>query len=224
MKFKNFLLISFSLLFGLGVVVFSAFRVSQAEVMAQTEEEVAVIEIGKEEEGVEKEEAVEATEGAEKTAAAEELKEEELKEVDYYLPYPGILPDHPLYWLKMIRDRILLALTNNPVDKFERFLLYADKRIGAAEVLIKGNKAELGVTTADKAEKYLGQAVEQFEELAKTGKATPEMHDRISKAISKHMEILAGVLDKVSDQTRPTLSQAMERAQRYSEKIKSQFR
>jgi len=21
--------------------------------------------------------------------------------VDYYLPYPGILPDHPLYWLKI---------------------------------------------------------------------------------------------------------------------------
>src|SRR5690606_8329732 len=54
---------------------------------------------------------------------------------DYYLPYPGILPDHMLYPLKMIRDKMRLLLANNLSTKTSLQLLYANKRIGAAEVL-----------------------------------------------------------------------------------------
>src|SRR3989304_3402352 len=82
-----------------------------------------------------------------------------VRAADYYLPYPGILPDHPLYWLKMVRDRVQLVVTTNNLGKAERLLQYADKRLGAAWALIDGNKKPLGMTTLTKAEKYLGQAV-----------------------------------------------------------------
>jgi len=154
--------------------------------------------------------------------AGEEPRGKENK-VDYYLAYPGILPDHPLYWLKMLRDKVSLFLTKEPLVRFERLLLYADKRIGAAEALIEGNKMELGVTTADKAEKYLEQALGEFEGLAKKGEAQPELYDRLDKAFLKHQEVLVSLLDKVPDQSRATLDQALDKSEQNYQKIKNQF-
>ena len=51
--------------------------------------------------------------------------------INYPLAYPGILPDNPLYPLKMLRDRIVFFLINDPFKKAEFNLLQADKRLGA---------------------------------------------------------------------------------------------
>ncbi|GAF83479.1 unnamed protein product [marine sediment metagenome] len=217
-NFKNLLTIFSALIFGASVVGISILQVSRGEVMAQDEEEVEVIGekkteeelmIASEDKGTESAEEAEATKSAEEPASAESFGE--AKKVDYYLPYPGILPDHPLYWLKMIRDRIMLAFTKNPVDRYGRLLLYADKRVGAAKVLIEGNKAELGVTTATKAEKYLVQAIDQFKAIDDPGKATPEERQRLVKAAMKHEEVLTGVLDKVPDQSKSALQEVIEK-------------
>lgn len=226
-KIKNFIFISLSLFFGLGIVAFSAFRVGQAEVRAEGEnepEEMELIELGKDvEESSESSGAsISPRQLKQLEIAGEEPKDKDNK-VDYYLPYPGILPDHPLYWLKMLRDKVFLSFTKKPLVRFERLLLYADKRVGAAEALVKGNKMELGVTTADKAEKYLEQAVVQFEELAKKGEAQPEIHNRLDKALLKHQEILADLLDQVSGQSKDSLNQALEKTERNYKKIKNQF-
>ena len=109
---------------------------------------------------------------------------------DYYLPYPGILPDHPLYWLKMLRDKIVLSLTSEPQSRFDRLLLYADKRIGAAEVLVKGRKFDLGVSTTLKSENYLEQAVQQLQQLSKNNKATAMMKGQAEGAVAEHRRIL----------------------------------
>lgn len=154
------------------------------------------------------------------TVAAEATKEAELtaptptpSSVDYYLPYPGILPDHPLYWLKMIRDRVLLWLTREPTARLERLLLYADKRVGAAEALIKGGKADLGISTASKAEKYLEQAVEQLEAVKDEAK-TQALREKLEKATLKHKEVLEGVLERVPDPAKPAIERAIEYSQR----------
>ncbi len=223
--FKNFLLIFLSLLFGLGIVAFSAFRVNQAG--AQNNEASKSMEIIDLDKGEDKEEIIEMSQERynQLKIAGEEPVNVKVKitEVDYYLPYPGILPDHPLYWLKMLRDRILLTFTKKPEVKFERLLLYADKRIGAARALIEGGKTELGVSTTDKAEKYLEQALNLFIELTREGKATPEMKDTINKASQKHIEVLGSLLDKVSDQSKATIDSAMKKTQVNLEKIKGQF-
>lgn len=225
---KHFFIIFISLFFGLGIVLISAIRVGQAEVLAQTgmekEEIVAINEEEKEERVIgeeasenNEEELVIASESGEIKSVVE-IKTE--KEVDYYLAYPGILPDHPLYWLKMIRDKIILGLTKKPINRFERLMLYADKRVGAAEALINGAKVELGVTTATKAEKYLEQAVLEFESMAADEKATPEMHQRIERAVLKHQEVLTKTLSKLSDQPKEALEKTLEKTQSNLERIK----
>lgn len=109
--------------------------------------------------------------------------------VDYYLPYPGILPDHPLYWLKMVRDRVQLWLVTDNLQRAEKLLLYADKRLGAGWALIEGNKQDLGITTLTKAEKYLEQAVNLAQKLGE-GEAEVKFKAKLAKAIKKHEEVL----------------------------------
>lgn len=128
---------------------------------------------------------------------------------DYYLPYPGVLPDHPLYWLKMIRDKLLLVVTRNPVDKYERLLLYADKRINAAKFLAEGNQLELAVATATKAEKYLEQARQQTEK-----------GENLEKAYRKHLEVLEEIRQRVSGAGKLTIEQMVELTKHGLEKVK----
>lgn len=212
MKKINLFLIAGSLFFGLVIVFFSAFRVVQGEVFAEEQNQAPKI--------------VEIAGEGEEMVPELPLKDEqsiEFKEIDYYLPYPGILPDHPFYWLKMTRDKITLFFTRKPIVRYERLLLYADKRIGAAEALIKGGKTELGITTADKAEKYLEEAISQLSILAKEGKATPEMQTIISKAALKHEEVLLSLLEKTPDQSKPKLDQIIEKNRLNYQKVLSQF-
>jgi len=128
--------------------------------------------------------------------------------VDYYLPYPGILPDHPLYWLKMIRDRVQLWLTTNPLAKAEKLLLYADKRLGAGWALVEGNKKELGVTTLTKAEKYLERAVMETKKLGEGGDEM-RFKERLGKATMKHKEVLGLLIDKTGDEYRGMMEQML---------------
>jgi len=196
MKFKKFkytrksIIISIgALLFGLTIILLSALSCSRSQVQAQ---------VG----GEEPEHQQQVTQLP--------VPEKEKTAVDYYLPYPGILPDHPLYWLKMIRDKIMLTITKDPTEKMHRMLLYADKRIGAAKALVDGGKKELGVTTATKAEKYIEQVVSEYKNLPED-KITPELTTRLSKATAKHMEVLMEMIDKVEDQSKPALQEYLDK-------------
>jgi len=198
MKIKDLLLIFLSLSFSVSLVLFSAFQVGRSQVQAET--------------GIVGEE-IEATSGGE--AVVNQSSTAENNKVDYYLPYPGILPDHPLYWLKMFRDRLMLLLTQDPQVKLEKLMVYADKRLGAAKVLIEGGKVQLGITTATKGEKYLEQVVSQWQILKKANKTTLETKERLNKEFAKHKEILTDLLKKVPDQNKAVMESLLEKVNNF---------
>lgn len=136
---------------------------------------------------------------------------EEPKSVDYFLAYPGILPDNILYPIKMIRDRIWLSLTSDPLKKAEVLLLFADKRLGAAKALIDGNKQDKGITTLTKAEKYLDQAIAQEKVAANKGKDTGAFKEKLIKAQLKHEEILLELKTKVDDTGRSVIEDILKK-------------
>lgn len=130
--------------------------------------------------------------------------------VDYFLTYPGILPDHLLYPLKMVRDRIWLFFTTDPLKKAELYLLFADKRLSASKMLVEKDKLDVGLTTLTKAEKYLEQAVNQERVANQAGKATEAFLDKLSLATQKHEEIILGFEEKVSTTARPVYESALQ--------------
>lgn len=163
-----------------------------------------------------------ATEAGEATMGAGLVLPAATESVDYYLPYPGILPDHPLYWLKMGRDRLLLWLTKEPTARIERLLLYANKRVGAAEVLIKGGKVNLGLSTASKAEKYLEEAVTVLERLeTEDGAKAARIKEELKRATEKHIELLEELLAKVAEEGKAVMQKNLEYAQNVLRRIEA---
>lgn len=109
---------------------------------------------------------------------------------EYQLPYPGILPNHPLYVLKVIRDRSLEFFTRDPMKKAQLYLLFADKRIFMAQ-LIFDKDWKTTEKTASRAEKYLLKVRESLEEAQKIG-VSPEfgLVDKCISSAKKHRQIL----------------------------------
>lgn len=200
---KKIALIGAALVFASGILITSVMRTS-AKSLARVEP-ISVTATD--------ETATEAT----GTPAAE-------KEVEYDLTwggriFPGILPDHFLYPLKMIRDRIWLFLTTNPLKKAELLLIFADKRIWAAQMLVDKGKADLAVSTATKAEKYLERAIAQEARARAAGKDTAALLERLSQATLKHEAMLLGVKERVPDQAKGVIEKTLEYSRRGHDRV-----
>lgn len=109
----------------------------------------------------------------------------------YELPYPGLLPDHPLYLLKTFRDRTLVFVTQDYEKRAKIQLELSDKRIRAGELLMGEEKYELALTVFSKGERYFEQAIETSEAAQTQGQApTAGMVEQMKRSNLKHSEIL----------------------------------
>jgi len=186
---KNVFLIAAALVFAFGILTASVYRTSAQTVAPNFKVESLEMEM---------------TEGEEE--ATPEAKEP----VDYVLPWPGILPDHFLYPLKMVRDRIWLFLTTDPLNKAELLLKFADKRIYSAQLLFDKGKAEQGLSTATKAEKYLERAINQEKVAREKGKDTAAFLEKLAKATLKHEEILLEMKEKIGETGKSVIDTTLE--------------
>lgn len=135
--------------------------------------------------------------------------------VEYHLAFHGkVLPDSPLWPVKALRDKIWLFLTTNSSRKAELKLLFADKRLGSAQVLFEKDKPEIGYTTLTKAEKYLEEAVEQEKENREERVDTTEFLKRLAHASLKHYAVMEDILMIAPDEAKPQVINTQEYAKR----------
>lgn len=59
------------------------------------------------------------------------------------LPNPGILPSNPFYYFKTLRDRIVLHLATNSVNRARLKLFYSRKTLANVRELLKQKKSAL---------------------------------------------------------------------------------
>ena len=111
----------------------------------------------------------------------------------YNLPYPGILPDNPLYVLKVARDNVVALFLRSPKDQAFYALLQADKRLAAGETLIRQNKSRLGVTTVVQGERYFVKAVDGALRIR-----DPDLLAKLVVAGAKHEGDISNLRAKVS--------------------------
>lgn len=153
--------------------------------------------------------------------AAEAAAETVTSDEDVYpLPYPGFLPDHPLYFLKMIRDRVRLWLTRDALARADLQLQYADKRVTAALALAEKGKIGLAASTATKAEVYFEQAIVEAERSEREGQDTSGFWERVRLASQKHEQVLVGVRSRMPEETINNLEQALQSQQRVRERTR----
>src|ERR1035437_3560922 len=122
--------------------------------------------------------------------------------VQYDLPYTGILPDSPLYFLKALRDNALNFLITDPVQKADYDLLMADKRLGAASALLDKEKVDLAITTLSKSGNYFYLAIQQAATAKKQGENTDELLSKLLTASLKHQQVIFKMEEKTTGDAR----------------------
>lgn len=122
--------------------------------------------------------------------------------VEYVLPFAGLLPDHPLYSIKVLRDRILLFFTRNPEKRVHINLLLSDKRLVMGQILWEKGNIDLSVTTLGKGEKYLLSAAVDLAALKKQANLPPGLSDKLELATNKHEEIIMKLMKSSDDQVK----------------------
>jgi len=143
------------------------------------------------------------------------------KSINYFLPYPGILPGNSLYPLKMIRDRVVSYFITDPVKKAEFYLLMADKRINAGKFLADYRKYSLVEPTISKGQNYFDQSIELAAKTKKQGINIKNLTEQLNKASEKHEEVLGVILLEIPDDYKPGIRNSIERSKKTRSSVNS---
>ena len=112
------------------------------------------------------------------------------EKIEYNLPYPGILPDHPLFIIKRVRDKVLEFTTRDNSKKAELYLLLSDKRAAMAMEMMKKGKDKLAVISLKQSEEYFSKIPSSIEIAKKQGaSATSDFILRLKLSNAKHKEV-----------------------------------
>jgi len=82
-----------------------------------------------------------------------------------------VLPGSPVYGMYMVRDRIRLIFTPDIYKRTALFQEYSVYRMGRAMAVFLNGECSLAISTASKAQVYLGRAVENVTKLKQSGGA-----------------------------------------------------
>jgi hypothetical protein len=149
-------------------------------------------------------------------------------QVNYNLPYPGILPDNPLYVLKVFRDRLISFFISDPLKKSAFELLQADKRLQAAFYLEKkdlsigrqGSKEdELVGSTLSKGENYFEESLTSIKAAKQMGEDVNPQITRLQSAAVKHMLVIEDMQLSASPALQKVLSQQRRRLESFEKMV-----
>lgn len=139
--------------------------------------------------------------------------------IQYDLAFPGMLPDHPLFKLKILRDRMQLAMTSDPEARIRLLLRFADKRMLAAAILVDKHSWKLAKETVLKAEHYITLLIPEFYNLEQP--LDQKLLQKFQTASLKHQEVLAKLRERVPADDQIVFSQVIEFSQRNQSEIEN---
>lgn len=131
------------------------------------------------------------------------------------LPDPGILPDHPLYFVKSIGESIGNAFAFGQEAKINRGIKMSEKRLAEARALADKGESDLASSTLARYQSQL-EKVEQRIDRARSNegedvdKGLQNAIERVASSTLKHQSVLADVYERVPEEAKPAISRAME--------------
>lgn len=128
---------------------------------------------------------------------------------DYTLPYPGLLPDSPLYFLKTFRDQVIAFFISDPVKKSSFYLLQSDKRLESSWYLLKEGRSKdaLALSTLSKSNNYVSLSLSQAQLAIKSGENLNGLGQQLRSAIAKHEVVVAQMAQNLSGNNKNTALQ-----------------
>ena len=137
------------------------------------------------------------------------------------LPDPGLTPDSPFYFLETIAEGIGTFFTFGDVKKAERYTNLAAERLAEAQVLAEKGESELVEKTLARYEKQLNNSmarVEKAQAKDKNAEKVVEAMVKVGQTTHVHLDILAEVYEKVPEQAKSAVENAMEASLKGHEK------
>lgn len=159
------------------------------------------------------------------TAYAQEVSSSAASPVssDYQLPYPGMLPDNPLYFLKVFRDNLTSFFINKPLDKANFDLLQSDKDVEASYLLVtqEEGKTALAFQTYSQAQDYFDQAINQAENAKRQGYSTQNLSKNFLLATQKHEQILEAIAKQTDQKNNDTFKSERNQEKLFMKRVQS---
>jgi len=137
------------------------------------------------------------------------------------LPDPGLTPDSPFYFLETIAEGIGTFFTFGDLKKAERHAALAAERLAEVKAVVEKGKPEFAEKTLERYEDQLEKSIARAEKAMAKGKSTEKVMEvlaKVGKATSKHLEVLAEVYEKVPEQAKPAIENAMKASVKGHEK------
>lgn len=137
--------------------------------------------------------------------------------IEYTLPYPGILPDNPLYFFKNLRDKLIDIFIADPFKKVEFSILQADKKLNAGVYLVqKGEeKWELAEKTILDSNKHYQDAFNKIKDAKEQGADAKTLNQKLKDSLIKRME----VLEELSLKTKGDISEKLKQEKENTKKL-----
>ncbi|MFH1727345.1 MAG: DUF5667 domain-containing protein, partial [Pseudomonadota bacterium] len=125
------------------------------------------------------------------------------------LPDPGLTPDSPFYFLETITEEIGTFFTFGDLKKAERHVALATERLAETQAIAGKGKPELTEKTLERYEMQLQNSMARAEKAQAKGENTEKVMTRVGQATSKHLEVLVEIYEKVPEQAKPAIENAM---------------
>ncbi len=125
------------------------------------------------------------------------------------LPSPGLLPDSPFYFLEIIAEEIGNFFTFGDLKKAERYAVLAAERLAEVQAVVEKGKPEFVEKTLERYENQLNNSMAWAERAQAKDQNTEQVMAKVGQATSKHLEILAEVYEKVPEEAKPAIENAM---------------
>lgn len=138
----------------------------------------------------------------------------------YSLPYPGLLPDSPLYFLKVSRDRVISFLISDSLRKAEFDILQADKRLSGGVKLVEKKNYVLAESTFSKGLNYFESSIGNIQQAKKEGRDIKPLWQRMKLSIGKHAEIFSNLIKTEPKEKEGYFQESLKRATRYQTRVK----
>jgi cellobiose-specific phosphotransferase system component IIA len=114
--------------------------------------------------------------------------------------------------LETIAEAIGTFFTFGDLKKAERYAALAAERLSEARVMAERGKSELAEKTLERYEMQLEKSMAMVEKAQSKGQSTEKVMEvlvKVGKATSVHLEVLAEVYEKVPEQAKPAIENAM---------------
>jgi len=151
------------------------------------------------------------------------LSSDSAKTSDYQLPYPGLLPDNPLYFLKIIRDNLTSVFISKPLDKASFDLLQSDKDVEASYLLIirEQGKGDLALKTYAQSQDYFEDAIKQTLNARKQGYSIQDTSKKLQAANKKHVQMLQSIGGETRQENSQIYKNEHHRAEALTQMVKA---